>query len=153
MKFSIVIGLIFIFFTHTQGITQQNVQKDSPADTTDTANGNGILIEIDKLIVDETISKAGHDFMEIFFSIWSWPQISNGSFIMVIEERPFRGISTTITITINDLVVFETFLQTRYDILEELAQLAAEQTFAYLINYESIIKQLEGDDMAGTGIY
>ncbi|MBL6448088.1 hypothetical protein JMN32_17350 [Fulvivirga sp. 29W222] len=110
-------------------------------------------IEIDKLIVDETISKAGHEFMEIFFSLWNWPHVSNGSFMMVVKERPFRGISTTITITINDLTVFESFLQTRYDVLESLAKMAVKQTYGYLINYDNIMKQLEGEDMQGSGIY
>ncbi|ELR71923.1 hypothetical protein C900_02162 [Fulvivirga imtechensis AK7] len=164
---SIVIGLILFYpfeipavqtvqlpMAHTT-IEPQYFQKPylPAADTIDNGTLKADLIEIDKLIVDETISKAGHEFMEIFFSLWSWPQVSNGSFMMMIKERPFRGISTTITITINDLTVFESFLQTRYDVLESLAQMAAEQTYSYLMNYDNIMKQLEGKDMQGTGIY
>ncbi len=109
--------------------------------------------EIDRLIVDETISKAGHDFLELFFARWTWPDLSNGSFMMVVEERPFRGISTQVVISVNDLVVFESFLQARYEYLEYLAETAIEQTTSYLNNYELIVRQLEGIDMKGTGIY
>jgi Curli assembly protein CsgE len=93
------------------------------------------------------------NFKELFFTLWSWPPALDGSFIIVIAERPYRGISTQIMILINDLVVFESFLQTRYDVLEYLAQIATEQASGYIVNYSAIMKQLESDDTHGTGIY
>lgn len=118
-------------------------------------NGNSTLeqIEIDRLIIDETISKAGYEFLDLFNTLWVWPEPSTESFIMVITERPYRGISTQIVITINELVVFESFLQTRYDYLEYMAGLAVEQATGYVLSYVEIIKQLEGVDTKGTGIY
>lgn len=180
MKLSIVIGLVlFCHFFRPSTYAQQQAagqqkeitkQKETttkvspiladtlaPADTLRTKlliGGSTIdQIEIDRLIMDETISKAGYDFIDLFNTFWSWPEPLTGSFIMIITERPYRGISTQLVISINDLVVFESFLQSRYDFLESLAEMAVEQTTAYLVNYEEIRKQLEGDDTKGTGIY
>ena len=137
------------------GAQEQLPQQNQIRSDSLNANSNQVrnFIEIDKLIVDETISKAGLDFLELFLASWTWPQNTNGSFQMVVTEKPFRGISTQVVITLNDLIVFESFLQTRFDVLESLAQQAVEQTSAYLMNYESIMRQLEGDDTAGNGIY
>jgi|APTNR8051073442_1049403.scaffolds.fasta_scaffold00032_175 curli production assembly/transport component CsgE len=164
MKLSIVISLGFfclsvrpsVYAQETAGLQKEIPQKISiSTDTTKLLNGYSLLdeIEIDRLIVDETISKAGYDFIELFNTQWNWPEPLTEAFIMVIAERPYRGISTQVVITVNDLVVFESFLQTRYDYLENLAELAIEQTTAYIINYEEIIKQLEAADTQGTGIY
>lgn len=166
MKLSIVINLLFCLFLRfslgaqinppaTEGIKPKI--KTSVPDTLHVArtNFNGVAdqIEIDRLIVNETITKAGHDFTELFNASWNWPEPLKESFIMIISERPFRGISTQLLITVNDLVVFESLLQTRYDFLEYLAVVAIEQTANYVINYEDIIKQLEGLDTQGSGIY
>lgn len=110
-------------------------------------------LEIDRLVIDETISKAGYDFSELFNSLWTWPETSSESFIMVIAERPYRGISTQIRITVNDLVVFESFLQSRYDYMEEMVAIAVEQVGGYLASYAEIMKELGGEDFKGTGIY
>lgn len=45
------------------------------------------------------------------------------------------------------------FLQPRANIVEQLAQQAVAQTQMYLSNYEELIRQLEGDDQTGTGIF
>jgi len=174
MKLSIVIGLVFLclFFRPSTYAQQQSVGRQKEittkvlailADTLAHADtlrmklvkGGSTIdqIEIDRLIMDETISKAGYDFIDLFNTLWSWPEPLTGSFIMIITERPYRGISTQLVISINDLVVFESFLQSRYDFLESLAEMAVEQATAYLFNYEEIRKQLEGDDTKGTGIY
>ena len=58
-----------------------------------------------------------------------------------------------VEIKINETLVFQSFLQPRGDIVEMLAQQAVARTRLYLQNYEAIIKQLEGDDRSGTGIF
>lgn len=159
LKFS---GILFILMTpavvaqvlQNQPILQPVNRKPIP-DTIITINNqtrNG-FIEIDRLVVDETLSKAGYEFLELFQAKWIWPPESNEPFQIVVTERPFRGITTLVVITLNDLIVFESFLQTRYDVLESMADAAVEQTFAYLINYENIMKQLAGEDLASDGMF
>ena len=53
----------------------------------------------------------------------------------------------------DDISVFQSFLQPRYDVLEEIAMQAADIATQYILNYQEVLKQLSGDDMAGTGIY
>ncbi len=49
--------------------------------------------------------------------------------------------------------VYENFAQSRYDVLDELSTVAVETLLQSIINYADIVKQLEGDDLSGTGIY
>ncbi len=109
--------------------------------------------EFDQLIVHEVVSKAGIDFQEIFYSLWSWPTNIEGQFLITISEKPFRGTSTQLEIRINDYMVFQNFVQPRYDVLEAMAQQAVQVVGNYLANYNELVKQLEGDDLSGSGIY
>lgn len=165
MRLSIVV-ITLSFYLIAQAAQSQQLSTTSnsqaartqptPIDTLSPASKNGSEldeIEIDKLIIDETISKAGYDFIELFFAQWNWPPQIEGAFIIVITERPFRGISTQILISVNDLQVFDSFLQTRYDYLEYIAGAAIDQTTAYIVNYEEIVKQLGGEDVSGSGIF
>ena len=58
-----------------------------------------------------------------------------------------------VEIKINETLVFQSFLQPRNEYVEMLAEQAVARTTIYLQNYEEIIRQLEGDDRSGTGIY
>jgi curli production assembly/transport component CsgE len=110
-------------------------------------------LEIDQLIINETLSKAGNDFHDLVYSKWVWPAGIKGSFIIVISERPVFGNTTLIEIKLNDIKVFENFTQSRYDVLDELSNSAVELLAQTIINYAEIIRQLEGDDLSGTGIF
>jgi len=55
--------------------------------------------------------------------------------------------------TREDILVFESFLQPRYDALVELAGYAQAFVTNKILSYEDVLRQLQGDDMSGTGIY
>lgn len=135
----------------------QDIKKLANADSADntrkTLNDSLNFFEIDQLIINETISKVGLDFQEIFYNKWNWPTGLTDPFIIVISERPVFGTNTQIEIIVNDITVFQSFLQPRYDVLEEIAMQAADIATQYILNYQEVLKQLSGDDMAGTGIY
>ena len=109
-------------------------------------------LEIDELIVDATISKPGNDFFYYYSNSFVWPEAS-GDFIVQVSEKPFRLNSTQITIKVNELEVFQNMLQPRTSYLEELAKYAQQVTVNYIVNYQQIIKELDGDDRSGSGIY
>ncbi|WP_319480858.1 CsgE family curli-type amyloid fiber assembly protein [uncultured Draconibacterium sp.] len=109
-------------------------------------------IEIDGLLIDETKTKNGRDFYDYFYRDWSPPQNAKNYSIFV-TERPYRLTTTMIEIRINETLVFQSFLQPRSDIVEMLAQQAVTRTALYLQNYEEIVKQLEGADQSGSGIF
>jgi len=113
---------------------------------------NDVEIEIDGLLVDDTKTKAGKDFYDLFYNEWEAPADAK-NYTITISEKPFRLTSTLIVISINEDIVYQAILQPRQDLVEAQAEEGIDITQNYLANYEEITKQLNGDDMAGTGIY
>jgi len=109
-------------------------------------------IEIDGLLFDETKTKSGRDFYDIFYSAWEAPPGAKNYSILILE-KPYRLSTTMIEIKINENIVFQSFLQPRQEIVEMLAERAVMQTRSYLQNYEEIIRQMEGEDRSGSGIF
>ena len=113
---------------------------------------NGSDLEIDGMLFDETKTKVGKDFYDFFYSKWEAPPNAH-NYLIYITEKPFRLTTTEIEVRINEITVFMSFLQPRADLVEQLAEQAVAQTQMYLANYEELMRQLEGDDQAGTGIF
>lgn len=109
-------------------------------------------IEIEGLIVDQTQTKLGHDFYDVFYKNWQPPK-NAGNFTIIIEEKPLPQLGTQVTIKVNDNNIFQQILQPRYDIIEQLAQYGVQLCTNYVINYQQIQKQLSGNDMSGSGIF
>ncbi len=109
-------------------------------------------IEVEGLIVDQTQTKVGHDFYDLFYSNWQQPE-NSGDYTIVIEEKPLPQLGTQVTIKINDNEIFQQILQPRYDVIEATAQYGVEVTINYIQNYQVIQKQLAGDDLRGSGIF
>lgn len=113
---------------------------------------NDVEIEIDGLLVDDTKTKMGKDFYDLFYGNWEAPSGAK-NFTITVSEKPFRLTSTLIVVLINENPVYQAILQPRQDIVESMSYEAISTTQSYLANYEEIMKQLNGDDMAGSGIY
>jgi curli production assembly/transport component CsgE len=109
-------------------------------------------IEIDGLLVDDTKTKTGKDFYDLFYNRWEAPKGAK-NYTITVSEKPFRLTATLIVVLINDNPVYQSILQPRQDIVEGLSEDAILTTQSYLANYEEIMKQLNGDDMTGSGIY
>lgn len=129
------------------------VESGIAEDETPALQTKALELEISQLIIDNTFSKAGNDFQQLFSTRWNWPAQSAGQFLITISEKPSFVNSTIVEISINDLKVFESFLQPRYDILEEVAGQAIDITLQYILNYEDVVKELSGEDLSGSGIY
>jgi len=114
--------------------------------------GNDADIEIDGLLFDETKTKSGKDFYDFFYTGWVAPANAR-NYSIFITEKPYRLTTTMIEISINETMVYQSFLQPRSDYIETLAEQAVAQTQMYLQNYEEIVRQLDGDDRSGSGIY
>ena len=109
-------------------------------------------IEIDGLLFDETKTKSGKDFYDFFYQKWEAPPNAK-NYSIYVAEKPYRLSTTKIEIHINETLVFQSFMQPRGDYIEMLAEQAVSQTRLYLQNYEEIVRQLDGDDRSGSGIY
>jgi len=113
---------------------------------------NDVEMELDGLLIDDTKTKSGKDFYDMFYSNWEAP-FGAKNYSITISEKPFRLTTTMIAITINDNLVHQAVLQPRQDIIEIQTEEAIAITKDYLSNYEEIMKQLNGDDRSGSGIY
>lgn len=113
---------------------------------------NDADIEIDGLLFDETRTKSGKDFYDFFYTGWEAPANAR-NYSIYITEKPYRLTTTMIEISINETMVYQSFLQPRSEYIEMLAEQAVAQTQMYLQNYEEIIREMDGDDRSGTGIY
>ena len=111
-----------------------------------------VEMELDGLLVDLTKTKGGKDFYDLFYSSWEAPAGAR-NFTITISEKPYRLSTTFISVSINENVVYENVLQPRLDILEYMKDDVISATQMYLINYEEIMRELNGDDLSGSGIY
>lgn len=163
MKTTCCVTLLFLLFAAFGAAGQGNPRPvQTPADSaaqkkTRVINLDSLILdqelEIDQLIFNETLSKAGNDFYQILYSLWTWPPDLKGSFTIVVSERPAMGRLTVLEVSVNDIRVFENFTQPRYDALEEMAQNAVGMLMDAIVNYQSIVKDLAGKDLLGSGIY
>ncbi|HKJ45201.1 MAG TPA: CsgE family curli-type amyloid fiber assembly protein, partial [Balneolales bacterium] len=101
---------------------------------------NDSLLDFDGLVMDETQSKLGKDFYDIFYKEWDSPKhVLN--YTIVIREKPVPSLGTQVMVVIDDKTVFQNFLQPRIEIIEEAAKAAVAYSRQYLqIYHKSIFK-------------
>ena len=104
------------------------------------------------LLIDNTRTRAGNDFYELFYKAWVAPPESD-NMVIEIEELPFRGLTTLIKIKLNDITVFSQHIQPQRRYLEELAPVAAQIVQVRVNMILAMNKDLEDLDRKGSGIY
>jgi curli production assembly/transport component CsgE len=108
--------------------------------------------EIDGLVVDETLTKTGRDFYDVFYKNWEAPPKVN-NYSVNIKERPLRGRVFQIVIEVNGTEINDMNLQPQYDMIEGAALQGVGITQEYLYNYEKLKEQIDADDQRGTGLF
>ncbi len=109
-------------------------------------------LAIGGLVIDHTQSKWGRDFVDLFNKSFDPPQQIN-DYTIVIEEKPLPQFGTLILMKVNGNYVFQRFIQPRYHTIKVNAEQATGIALQYLANYQQIQKDLQGEDLKGTGIY
>lgn len=107
---------------------------------------------IGDLVIDRTRSRWGRDFVDLFNKSWNPPENIN-DYTIVIEERPLPRLGTVILIKVNGNYIYKRFIQPRYETIKINAKQGTEMALSYLEHYKQIQKDLEGEDLKGTGIY
>ncbi len=125
-------------------------QNENSAGKSTTAIGDPL--EIDGLVVDETQTKVGRDFYEIYFSNWE-PPVGVKDYTIVISERALPRMGSMVSVSINEILIYQNFIKPRFDEIVEATQSAIQVTLQFLYNYEQFKQDLEGEDMSGSGIY
>ena len=115
------------------------------------------ITEINGLVVDETITKVGRDFYEVFYSKWEAPRSDTSpgqqSYTIFIKELPQMGQGSLVSIYMNETELFSQPVQPRYEVIEALAEYAVSLVSSYVANYESLVEQLGNEDQQGSGIF
>ncbi|MEM9820973.1 MAG: curli-like amyloid fiber formation chaperone CsgH [Bacteroidota bacterium] len=112
----------------------------------------GDNLEIDGLIIDETRSKIGRDFYDLFYHRWIAP-VGASNFSILIKELPSRGRGARVSISVNDQEVVQRFVPPRFDNLEVQVNYAIRSTRQHLQNNEALKKQMQEGDQNGSGIF
>lgn len=85
------------------------------------------------IVVDETKTKAGRDFYQLYYSNYLANSL-NSEQIITIAETITMGNNTKISIKIEHQTLFEFFVKTQYDYLKSMSDTALRMTIRYLEN-------------------
>lgn len=94
------------------------------------------------LVLDQALTKLGHDFYDQFYSTFEAP-MGVVDYNIVIAERPARGNSALVVLTVNDTELLELPLPTRADQMEEIVAAAVESAQGFLLDALNTSRQLE----------
>jgi len=90
-----------------------------------------LLTTMDGMVYDETRSKIGRDFYDIFYTNWQAPDEAN-NFTIKILETPGPSLGTVVSVLINNDEIFQTRLQPRYETIEDAGKYAVRVSYSYL---------------------
>lgn len=126
------------------------------------------------LLLDNSRSKIGRDFYDAFFRHYAELPKGNlslapadtvqkitpnleldlNAFILTVDETPAFGVGTTIiSVSLNDQIIWQNYVQFRLEVIEQYAFNAAEVANQYVLNYQEVQRSLESEDQKGSGIF
>ncbi|TAJ11454.1 hypothetical protein DMA11_16840 [Marinilabiliaceae bacterium JC017] len=108
-------------------------------------------LEIDGMVIDETMTKSGREFYELFFKYWTPPETVKG-YSIFISEKPYRLNNTLLEIRIDETIIYQSLMQRRYDLIDEMAKQSIERANAFVLQMATLQKDLSDGDFSGTGI-
>ena len=111
-------------------VTFSEEQKDNHA--------NDLIIT--GLIIDETLTKGGHDFYDLFNERLNALQLKNN---IVVSERNDLN-RKIIIVTMNDTTLFEALLKPQADAIDELASAAVAAIMEAILQEDIVSKELQG---------
>jgi curli production assembly/transport component CsgE len=92
------------------------------------------------LIIDETLTKGGHDFYDLFNERLNALQLKNN---IIVSER--NDLSRKIiNVSMNDSILFEAILKPQADAIDELVTTAVDSIMEAIIKEDIVSKELQG---------
>jgi len=119
---------------------------------TDNSSATDAGLELNGLIIDETVTKLGNDFYELFYNRWQAPK-STSSYTLYIREQMQPGRGTRISVLLNDNEIMSQVLQPREEMLLAMANRAVQLVRYQILHYQQMVQQLENEDQYGSGIF
>lgn len=90
-----------------------------------------LMLELDGMVVDETRSRIGRDFYDLFYQNWQAPEEAS-NFTIRISEQPTPTLGSIVSVKVNDEMTFRYRLQPRFSLIERAAKFAAAKTRHHL---------------------
>jgi curli production assembly/transport component CsgE len=115
----------------------QEAQKETKEERIDP------VLEFEGLILDETRSKMGRNFYDLFYQDWQAPEDAS-NFTITISEQPSIGRGTQIAIKIDYEQVYSARLQPRYEYIEAVSKQAIARCKNVIQQQASVRNQLMG---------
>ena len=106
---------------------------DHAADTAASPDPDVRWLEVDGLVVDETLTKLGRDFYEGFYRLWRVPE-GAVNYTVTVEERPLPTSGTLVAVRVDGEVTFQVRLLPRADVVEAAAGQAVAVATRRLLN-------------------
>jgi hypothetical protein len=106
---------------------------DTSLRASDDLGGGVYRLEIDGLVVDETLTKLGRDFYDLFYRGWHAPPDAV-NYTITLAEQPVPNLGTRVSVRVNDEIAFSANLQPRYETIETAARRALYYTARALTN-------------------
>lgn len=107
-------------------LAEKEAQQKEQAETE-----SNVGLEVDGLIIDETRSKMGKDFFDVFYQSWVAPEEAR-NFTITIQERPMPSLGTIVSVKVNDRNTYQTRLEPRYEMIQQYGKQAVLYTHQYL---------------------
>lgn len=114
-------------------ISSENNQERTGNGEVQRESERQLMLEIDGMVHDETRSKVGRDFYDVFYTYWQSPPQAN-NFTIRVSEQPSPNLGTTIYVEVNHTETFRMRLQPRYEMIQEAGKHAVRQTYSHLQN-------------------
>ncbi len=99
------------------------------------------------LVLDQTLTKPGHDFFDLFTNQFEAP-FGSEDYLITLTERPGRAGQGLLVLTVNELELLEFPLLTQPDQLAEAVAEAVATTQAQLLDNQRVSRQLEAGQRA-----
>ena len=92
-------------------------------------------LEISGIVIDETKTKSGRDFYDLFYFYYTYNNLKVNEVIKIDEMITFRR-STKIVITIDDEIILEFFAQPNEEYIEQMSKISLQKVYKYFKNKE-----------------
>lgn len=104
------------------------------------------------LVLDQTLTKLGRDFFELFYGGFE-PPLGVSEYTIVVTERPVRAGSALVAIALNDVDLVEMPLPPRYDQMTEVVAEAIDIVKSQLAEDQRVSRQLDAGHRVRPEVY
>ena len=96
------------------------------------ADDDGVRrLEVDGLVVDQSITRVGREFYDVFYRLWTPPREAVSYTVEIVEQPAFR-ITTAVRVQVNGELAYQSQIQPRSDDIEERARQAVAAVYRRL---------------------